>query len=211
MKLRYAALFGAIASLVALGYTLWITSAGLDVFGDFPARRTWLLEHRQAWDGGLWLWLPAIFGWMLLHVTLIWSYLPAHRIATMLQSGLLILAAGLGIGGVVVWMSVLPAAMTLTNAAELVRLTDMLALGFFGAALLMGGVVTAWQAFDLAKLGFMPIAWVVPLALAGLALVPSPLLLPGGRHIIAATIVWAGWCLFMTTRRALPSAFTEWR
>jgi len=210
MKLRFAAALGVTASLVALGYALWIMSEGLDVFGSLPSRQTWLLEHRRAWDVGLWLWLLAIFAWMLLHVTLIWSYLPAHRIATMLQSGLLIIAAGLGVGGVVVWMAVLPAAMTTAIASEVVRLVDTLALGFMGAALFMGGVVTAWQAYDLAKLGFLPVAWVVPPMLAGLVIVPSPFLLPGGWHIAAAVIVWGGWCLFVVSRRAIPSAYAEW-
>jgi hypothetical protein len=154
--------------------------------------------------------LLAIFGWMVLIVTLMWSYIPGHRVATMLQNGLIVIAAVLAIGGVVTWMNVLPMVAGQPQAAAMVPVIDALALGLLGAGLFMGGGVTLWHLVDLVRLGFLPISWTWPGFAAALCLLPAPWLLPGGLLVLSGSVLWAGWCLFLSTRVRWPSAYAEW-
>jgi hypothetical protein len=210
MKLRLAGLSSGITMTLAALYTLLILRVGLRIVGvPFP-RQAWLLEMGTLWQIGAWLWLLTIFCWMLLIVTLMWSYIPAHRISAMLQNGLTLIAAVLAIAGIIAWMNALPWAVTQDNAVAWMSLVDSFALGFLGAAFFMGGLVTAWQAFDLARSGFLRPAWVVLPILSGLVVALSPWLLPDGRHLLVGALLWAGWCAFLALRR-LPPAFAEWQ
>lgn len=211
MKLRSAAVASGVTSLVTLLYSLFIMRLGLRIVGvPFP-RQAWLLDQSVLWNIGIWLWLLAIFGWMLMLVALTWSYLPAHRISTMLQNGLVIIAAVLGIAGAVIWMNTLPWAATQDSAPQWLSLIDRVVLGLLGAGLFMGGIVTAWLVADLARLDFLSWAWVMPGILAGVAAIPSPFLLPRGLHLILAGVLWCGWCFFVASRRKMPQAYAEWQ
>ncbi|MCC9077693.1 hypothetical protein FKZ61_016460 [Litorilinea aerophila] len=211
MKIIFAAGFSALAVLVAGLFSALMMRPGLHVMGVLLPRQVWLVEHAWIWRLGWWLWLLALFSWMLLLVALIWGYIPAHRIATMLQSGLILLAAALTIAGVAFWMQGLPWAANQQNAYELVLLVDTLALGLMGAGLFMGGAVTLWLAVDLMRQPTLPGWWMAPAVVAGLSALPSPFLLPRGAHLILAGVAWLFWCLLLATRRQLPSAFSEWR
>jgi hypothetical protein len=211
MKLKYAAGGSGVALLTAALYTLLVSNTGLRIVGVAFPRQAWLAAHPLQWQVGWWLWLVAIFGWMLLCVVMSWHYLPAHRVATMVQSGLLILAAGLAISGVIVWMAVLPVAFAQGAAANtLVPLVDALALGLIGAALMMAGSVTAWQALDLYAQKVLPRPWLFLPLLAGLTALPTPLLLPNPLLLYGTLICWLLWCGWLATRRELPSPFPEW-
>lgn len=211
MKLRFAAAFSSATVLIALLSSVLMLRPALRIVGVHFPRQAWIMDHPTLWMVGAWLWMLAIFGWMLLHVVLAWSYLPGHRVPTMLQGGFLTIAAVLGIAGVAIWMNALPWAMAQPDAAQWSALVDSIALALMGAALFMGGIVTAWQATDLSRLNYLPVTWTAPLALSGIAVAPSPFLLPGGWHIAAGAVLWIGWCLFLATRPAIPSAYTEWR
>jgi hypothetical protein len=211
MKLRLAAAFSGITALVALAYSLLVLRPALRLIGVHFPRQAWLNDNPLLWQLGAWLWLLAIFGWMLVLVVVSWSYLPGHRIPTMLQGGLLTIAAVLAIAGVAIWMSALPWAMRQPDAAQWSALVDVVALGLLGAGLLMAGLVSAWQAVDLARLNHLPVAWTTPMFLAGIAITPSPFLLPAGWQIAAGALLWVGWCFFLATRSAIPSAYSEWR
>ncbi|MBV7332585.1 hypothetical protein KFU94_31030 [Chloroflexi bacterium TSY] len=141
-------------------------------------RRGWINENPLAWEIGWWLWMLVVVGWMLFLVTLIWRYSPAHRVPTMLQSGLIIIASVLVVIGILVWMAVLPVAVDLENAVNIVPLIDAFALGAIGAGCLMGGIVTSWICIDLLRLRKLTWSWVVPGLIAGLCMIPSPFLLP---------------------------------
>ncbi len=108
MKVIQAARFSGLIFLVATTFAIFATRTGYRIVGVTLPRQVWLVEHPTLWAAGNWLWMLAIFSWMLVLVALMWSYSPAHRISSMLQSGLLIIAAVLLIAGVVVWMNVLP-------------------------------------------------------------------------------------------------------
>jgi hypothetical protein len=170
-----------------------------------------LLKHPLSWQIGGWLWLLAIFAWMVLLVVLSWSYLPAHRVATMLQNGLLISAALLAMAGVVVWMTGLPIALLQPDMANsLATLVDALALGLLGAGLMLGGAVTTWIASDLWRQALLARPWLVLGAAAGLLALPSPLLLPNGTLLLVSLACWLLWCGWLATRPRLPSPFSEW-
>ena len=77
--------------------------------------------------------------------------------------------------------------------------------GFF-----MGGAVTAWIGIDLIRLDALPGSWMAALILAGLCWLPTPLLLPRFELLALGFLLWIGWCLFVGTRRSLPSAYAEW-
>ncbi|MBE2237967.1 MAG: hypothetical protein IAE81_09275 [Caldilineaceae bacterium] len=113
MKTPIAARFSAFTLLAALLYALLVMASGLCIVGVSFPRQGWLLENAMLWKPGLWLWLAMIFGWMGLAASLLWAHLPAHSIAPMLQSGLLVIGATLSIDGVTVWMAGLSASLAL--------------------------------------------------------------------------------------------------
>jgi hypothetical protein len=211
MRIRFAAGFTFIALLCCGLAAILALRPGLYRTGEFTARQAWLLDNSWLWTAGMWLFLVGIFSWMVFLVSLLWSYSPAHRMTTMLQSGLMIISATLAIGGVVTWMSVLPEAVEQPEAHLRVPLVDALALGLLSAGLFMGGVVTAWIGLDLARLDAMPAGWLVPMILAGVSAAPAPFLLPHQPWLLAAgALLWLGGALHLALRRNLPNAYTEW-
>lgn len=169
------------------------------------------MENNLLWNAGLWLWLVGMSGWMWVIVSLMWAYLPAHRIASMLQSGLVVIGATLAIAGVVVWMTALPATLRLPSVNELLTLVDGLALGLLSAGALMAGLATGWVAIDLMRFSPLRRIWVAVAALAGALMIPSPFLLPFPWHLLAAAVCWLVWALYLSGLRRLPSAFPELR
>jgi hypothetical protein len=210
MKIIYAARFLGIVLLVAALVTALLLKTGLSVSDISDTRQSWVTENGAVWRVGLWLWLLTVFAWMLLVVTLMWSYLPSYRVPTMLQSGLMIIAAGLAVAGIVVWMNVLPAAMLGEPFSDSVRLIDSLAMGLIGAGLFMGGSATAWVCFDLIQNKSMPVARLYPGLAAGLLLVPAPFVLPNLWLPALGGLCWLIWCGILATRKEMPHAFTEW-
>lgn len=213
MKLQYAAGFTGIVFTIAALYTITLLRPGLALSSVTLNRQAWLDSSSLIWVGGWWLWLVAIFSWMLLLVTFMWSYSPAHRIATMLQSGLVIIAAVLAICGVIAWMRALPVVLAdaITNPAEMAALVDALALGLLGGGLFMGGVVTAWIGFDLLRLKKLTWPWLAPGIASGLCAIPSPFVLPQPVLLIVGLLCWIGWSAFLATRSDPPRAYTEWK
>ena len=215
MNVPNAARFTTVAFLGAALYTWLQMRPGLDVAGVFVERQSWLLIHSGVWRLGWWLWLLAIFSWMWLLVALAWSYLPAHRMAAMLQSGLMIIAAVLAIAGVTVWMAVLPPALQMGDAAAgtgemLAPLVDMLALSLLNAGCFMGGLVTSWIAWDLSRQQVLHRFGLWLLVLGGLLLAPAPFLALHPYPLTAALCCWLLCTLWLSTRGRLPSPFSEW-
>jgi len=211
MKSNVAGRFSAFTLVVAVLYSLLIMRPGLRIVGVSFPRQAWILENSLLWSAGLWLWLVCIAGWMWVLVSLMWAYLPAHRIASMLQSGLVVIGATLAIAGVVVWMAALPAALRLPSVNELLMLVDGLALGLLGAGALMTGLATGWVAIDLMRFSPLRRIWVAAVALTGVLMIPSPFLLPFPWHLLAAAVCWLAWTLYLSGLRRLPSAFPELR
>lgn len=210
MKIIQAARFSGFAFFVAGLFTFFFARTGLRVVGVLLPRQVWVVENAPLWMAANWLWLLAIFSWMVLLVALMWSYSPAHRISSMLQSGLMVISAVLLIIGVVVWMNLLPYGAGRENAIDLLAFVDTLVLSLFGAGFFMGGAVTAWIAIDLIRLDALPKSWMAPLIFAGACWAPSPFLFPRFELLALGFLLWIGWCLFLGTRRALPSAYAEW-
>lgn len=209
MKTPVAARFSAAITAIAMLYALAIMRPGLRLVGVSFPRQAWIMENPPLWSVGLWLWMALIFCWMWVLVSLLWAYLPAHRIATMLQSGLLIISATLAIAGSVTWMAALPPILPLQSVNQLLPLVDALALGLLGAGAFMGGAVTTWIAIDLLRLSPIKPAWCGLCAAAGALLIPTPALLPFPWHLLAAALFWLAWCLYLGLRRRLPSAYPE--
>jgi hypothetical protein len=215
MNVLYAARFTTVVVLGAALYTWLQMRPGLATSGASAERQAWLALHGSVWTLGWWLWLVAIFSWMWLLIALAWSYLPAHRMAAMLQSGLMIIAAVLAIAGVTVWMAVLPLSVqmggTTTNTGEnLAPLVDMLAMSLVSAGCFMGGLVTSWIAWDLIRQKVLRRFWLWLLVLAGLALAPAPFTALHPYPLAAALGCWLLCTLWLSTRERLPSPFSEW-
>jgi len=209
MKIINAARFAGIVYGITGLVTLFGLGTGLDGMGNPAARQAWFAANGGLWTLGGWLWLVAIFAWMVLLVSFLWSYSPAHRIATMLQSGLMLISATLAISGVLVWMNLLPAVVK--SGGELVAFTDGLSMTLAGAGLFMGGIVTAWISVDLRLMDKLPNSWVLPGILAGVLLIPTPFLLP--RITITlwfALAIFVAWCAVLAFQRKQPAAFPEW-
>ena len=197
--------------VVAGLYTALIMRIGLRIVGVPFIRQAWLLENPSLWQIGWWIWLLAIFCWMVLLIMLAWHLLPAHRVSAMIQSGLMLIAAVLTISGIIVWMVVLPVAIQMENAATYMALLDALALGLIGAGLMMGGIVTAWIALDLWRGGLLSRRWLALFIAAGLCAMPSPFLLPNNPYVfIAGLALWWIGCAWLATRPRMPSPFAEW-
>lgn len=211
MKTPIAARFSIASLLTALLYSSIVMAPGLRIVGVSFPRQAWIAENPMLWSLGLWLWLVAIFGWMWVMVSLMWAYLPAYRIASMLQSGLLIISATLAIGGVVAWMATLPTILPMRSVTELLPLVDSLALGLLGAGALMGGGVMIWVAVDLMRQSPLPRGWLALLLTAGALTLPSPFLLPFPWHLLAAAGCWLIWMLRLAWMQRLPSTYPELR
>lgn len=210
MKIQSAARYNALLWPSVLFYTMINMLPGLRLTGVHFPRQGWIVDHVFFWTWGWWLWLLAIFGWMWLLIALAWTYLPAHRIASMLQSGLMLIAAVLAMSGVIVWMGVLPPAMAQTTATTLAPLVDALALGLIGGGAFMGGAVTAWIGLDLYQQAVLPRSWLCLCILAGLSALPAPFLLPFPYLLLVAAICWWLWSLYLAFQPRLPTPFAEW-
>lgn len=210
MKVILAARFSAFAFLLAALFTAFVTRSGFRIVGVLLPRQAWLLDHSALWALGWWFWLTAIFSWMTVLVALLWSYLPGHRIGSMLQSGLMILAALFLTTAALLWMNLLPFAAAHAMATDFVPLIDMLALTALGAGFLMMGGVTGWICVDLWRGKLLPLWLVSPGLLCALALLPMPFYLPGTVLPALGILLWVVWCLLLGLRRSLPSAYSEW-
>lgn len=211
MKIQQAARYNAVLLPAVLFYTGITIAPGLRVAGVHFPRQGWLVENSFFWAAGCWFWLLIIFGWMWLLVALAWSYLPAHRIASMLQSGLLLIGATLAISGVIVWMAVLPPAMRQDNATLMTPLVDALALGLIGGGAFMGGIVTLWIGLDLYRQRVLTRGWLALCLGAGLCALPTPFVLPFPYLLLAAALCWWGWSLYLAVLSPLPSLYAAWK
>jgi hypothetical protein len=211
MKVLYAARFATIAFLLATLYTWFQMQPGLSRASELLTRQVWVVNHPFQWNLGWWLWLLAIFSWMLLLVALLWSFLPAHRLASMLQSGLIIIAAVLTIAGVIVWMAGLPVVFNQpTVAVSLVPVVDALALGLASSGCFMGGAATAWIAWDLIQQKVLSPLWLWLALVAGLVLLPTPFLALHPYILGTSLGFWLAWCFWLSAHRRLPSPFPVW-
>ena len=216
MKIPYAARFATLAFVIAALYTSLQLPSGLvpldpTLTGDLTVRQSWLLELALQWRVGWWLWLVAIFGWMVVLVVLTWHYLPAHRVAGMLQSGLMLIGAVLAIMGINVWMGGLPPlfAAAIPNG-QLVALVDALARTLVGSGMMMGGITTAWIAYDLLQSKLLARGWVGLLLASGIGALLAPFF---AFHMLLLGVTFFCWflhCLWLATHRRLPSAFANW-
>ncbi len=213
MKIPNAARYNAVIWLFILPLTLLFLLPGLRMMGVQFVRQGWILDHPIGWMVGWWLWLMAIFGWMWLLVTLSWTYLPAHRVASMLQSALLIIGAILLILGVIVWMGVLPAVVGQQDAETFILLVDALALNLLGAGSLMGGIATTWIGLDLYRQRLLARPWPLLCVFAGLSVIPSPFLFPllFPYHLLLAILCWLCWSIYLALLPQLPAPFPEYQ
>ena len=201
MKVAHAARFTALLFFITCAITLLYLRPGLRVAGvQFP-RQGWLLENPTLWQVGGWLWLLAIFGWLWLLMALAWTYLPAHRLAAMLQSGLLLIGATLATAGVITWMKVLPVAVAQADAGIYLSLVDGLALGLLGGGCLLAGIATLWIGIDLWQQQGLSRPWVALCLLAGLFTLPSLFLFPWYYHLLPAALCWWLWTLYLAFSR----------
>lgn len=205
MKLIRAARFTAIVFLLVGIYTFAVLSPGLSIANDWSIRQAWLAQNKTLWMLGGWLWMLAIFAWMVLIITTMYTYTPMHRVTTSLQSGLMHIGGVLLVGGVVIWMAVLPGITT----AELAGFTDEISLSLLGAGLFLAALVTGWVAIDLIQLRKLPWPFLAPGILVGVFVLPTPLLLPHTTLLLAGLICLIAWSAFLGTRRDLPSAYPE--
>lgn len=212
MKVPIAARYNAISWIAVCTLTMTFLLPGLRMIGVQFVRQGWMLDHPVQWMVGWWLWLLAIFGWMWLLVALSWTYLPAHRVASMLQSGLLIISAVLLISGVITWMGVLPVMMVQKDATSFITLVDTLALSLLGGGCLMGGIVTAWIGIDLYRQRVLARPWTLFCIVAGLSALPSPFLFPllFPYHLLLAVLCWLCWSIYLALLPRLPSPFSEY-
>lgn len=216
MKIPYAARFAALAFLIAALHTSLQLPSGLipldpTLTGDLMVRQSWLLELALQWRVGLWLWLVAIFSWMVVLVVLTWNYLPAHRVAGMLQSGLMLIGAVLAIAGINVWMGGLPTLLaTSIPDGQLVALVDVLARTLLGSGMMMGGITTAWIAYDLIQSKLLARGWVGLLLASGIGALLAPFFAFNMLVLGVTAFCWFLYCLWLATRRRLPNAFANW-
>lgn len=211
MKIILTARFSAVAFLLGLFVTVYYARTGLRIVGVLLPRQVWLVEQTGIWMLSWWLWLLAIFSWMAVLAALMWSYLPGHRINSMLQSGLMVIAATLAIAGIVVWMNVLPFAAGHEQATAFVPLVDAIALALLGSGFFMTGIVTAWIVIDLMRLRLLNRWSLLPGLAAGLVYMATPFLLPHFYSLAAGAFLWLVWMLILALRRTLPSAYVEWQ
>lgn len=205
MKLTSLARFAASILLVVLLYGWLLLPVPLAVESDWDVRLVWLGQNGLVWMIGGWLALAGVFGWMAFLVALMHIYSPAMRVVTMLQSGLMLLSAGLLIAGVTAWMALLPTAADGDWAAFI----DRLALAFLGGGLFMAGATTGWIAVDLALLKKLPWGWMLPGILAALCWLPAPFILPAAFLPVAGALLFLLWTAFWGTRPTLPPVYQE--
>ncbi len=217
MKLIRAARFAGTTALAAAIYTFLVLKP-IYLRSDQALPQFELVEGTLAqWGLGGWLWMLATFAWMIFLAAMMHSYSPVHRISSIIQSGLLIIAATLLIVGVLVGMIRFELAeignagtSPAGNIAIWRSLIDQIALTILEAGLFMGGGLTAWICVDLVILGKLPLRWMAPGAVAGILALPSPLLLPESRPLMIALAAYCLWCLVLAIRTSLPAAYPDY-
>lgn len=214
MKLINAARFAGITFLVAGIYSTTVLQPIYRLMIEGQQQQGWLVEVLPRWTIGGWLLLLSILAWMTLLVTSMYSYSPVHRVSTMMQTGLIIIAAVLLILGILIGltrMEGLAAGSGGPNPQETtalgVALFDDNAMALLRAGLLMGGAVSAWIGVDLALLGKLPPLWLAPAIVAGVALVPAPFLGLSAWQLLIALAGFLFFCLVLGARRALPESY----
>jgi hypothetical protein len=205
MKVIRAAMFAAVVFGITNLYTLFVLPTPLGVTVDWTLRHDWLVANPLLWAVGGWLGLLAVFAWMLVLIALMYAYIPAHRLSTMLQSGLMLIGAVLLIIGLVIWMNLLPTA----RDGDQATFVDGLALSILGAGFFMGGAVTAWIVLDLALMEKLPRLWLLPGFLAGVLAVPSPFVLPNPLLLTVSALLFLIWALIFAVQRLIPAAYAE--
>ena len=214
MKLIRAARFAGITALAAGSYTIFFLQPLYAQLLDGSQQQSWFAEFLPRWTLGGWIWLLAILAWMTFLATFMYSYSPVHRVSTMMQSGLIIVAAVLLILGVLMGMIRLElnpfgAGGDLADSplafgqASLVQI----AMALLKAGLLMGGGVTAWISIDLALLGKLPRLWMAPGVIAGVVVLPAPFLGLSNWQLQIALAAFCFWCLILGIRRCLPETY----
>lgn len=209
MRLSYSALFSGICLLAATTYSFTVARQGLRIIAVQLPRYDWVSSQTNLWQLNWWLWLLFVFSWMVLLATFIWRYTPVHRVATMLQTGLMSISAVLTIIAMLVWMNLLPISLDHHEPMYMVQLVDALALSLLGAGCFMAGIVTTWICIDLIWLKKLTLSWVFPGILAGCALIPSPFLLPSSLHLMVAGAFWLIWAILLIARGPEPKPFPE--
>lgn len=215
MKLIRAARFSGITALVSGIYTLLLLRPIYLQSVQLSQQQSLAEESLVLWGLGGWLWLLTIFAWMVLLTAMVHTYSPVHRISTILQSGLLLIAAALLIVGVLAGMNrfglvaIENGDQSVATLAILQAFVDKIALTILEAGLLMGGGVTAWICIDLVVLNKLPTNWMAPGAAAGVLSLLSPLLLPESWHLVAALIAYCVWCLVLGLKGSVPAAYPD--
>lgn len=127
-----------------------------------------------------------------------------------LQSGLMIIAAVLQIAGVIIWMHVLPALFLQTDLTNsLLVVVDTLALSLLSAGCFMGGATTAWITVNLFQEKVLPQFWLIFPLLAGLCATVAALFIFNRYLLGSALLCWLIGGFWLSTRRRLPSPFSE--
>lgn len=215
MKLIRAARLAGIAALAAGIYSLLVLRPFYLKSVQAHEASQLALDSIWQWRLGGWLWLLAIFAWMILLVALMHYYSPVHRISSMLQSGLVVVAATLLIISVLTGMNLFGLTRILSDGHPVARLeiyqnlVEQFAMTFLGAGLLMGGGVTTWICIDLVILDKLPTSWMVPGAVAGVLSLLSPFVLPVLMHLLVANLAYFVWCSILGLRVSLPAAYPD--
>ena len=215
MKLIRAARVAGVSALAAGLYSFFVLRSFYFQFAVSPDPQPSAEGSLWQWGMGGWLWLLAIFAWMVFLVVLKHRYSPVHRISTAIQSGLIGIAATLLIVGVLIGMNRFGMPEVLNGDPQIealyvaAMLVEQFALAAVAAGLLMGGGVTTWICIDLVLLKKLPTAWMLPGAAAGLLAILTPLLTPELRHLLIALLAYCVWCLVLGLRGSLPEAYPE--
>ena len=215
MRLIRAARFAGAAALAAGIYSLLVLRPFYLQSAQEPHAQAAAEASYWQWELGGWLWLLAIFSWMILLAAMKHYYSPVHRISTNTQSGLTVISATLLIVSVLVGMNrfglkgVLDGSSPVETIAAAGEFVDYVALTILAAGLLMGGCVTTWICVDLVILNKLPVTWMVPGAVAGVLSLLSPFLLPEIRQLLVALLVYCVWCFLLGMRYSLPAAYPD--
>ncbi len=212
MKLIYAARFAGVTFLAAGIYSMFVLQPiyGLMLEGQ---QQSWLVEVLPRWNMGGWLLLLSVLAWMTLLVTSMYNYSPVHRVSTIMQSGLIIIAAVLLMLGILVGLTrleVLAAGiggLTPPSTVPGIAFLDDSPLAVLKAGLLMGGGVSAWIGIDLALMGKLPPLWLAPQVIAGVVLVPAPFIGLSAWQLLIALAGLIVFCLVLGARRTLPASY----
>ena len=214
MKLINAARFAGITFLVAGIYSTTVIQPIYSLMIEGQQQHGWLAEVLPRWTIGGWLVLLSILAWMTLLVTTMYSYSPVHRVSTMMQSGLIVIAAVLLILGILIGLTRIEGLAAgrvgpnpLATTANGVAYLDDNAMAVLRAGLLMGGAVSAWIGIDLALMGKLPPLWLAPAIIAGVALVPAPFLGLSAWQLLIALAGFLVYCLVLGARRTLPESY----